>query len=351
MASFTPSAYRGRRRGSRDPDASAPGARHRSDRPGWARRSRPARRRGRAGPRPHASLRGGGDAAGERRSRHRRPHRARIARRGTARCQCRLPRLDRPAGDRPGSCRARTARGVVVLSSPHQTPHLFFRQPNPMAMLDADIERLSAAAGLESTIIRPGMFASNALFWWATRLAPAGVRRPYGAAETAPVDDRDVAAVAARTLYQDGHAGGDYVLTGPESLSQAEQVSIIGDVLGRRITLSTTSARRHGPARTGCQPDEHACLADTVSGTRADSALRIDHRVNDEDVQAQFLSPSGIAVEPSDPDQKLGRGCVDDLDRELVGEAEVLVADCAAKQHGSRRGRRRCRPVMVRLSC
>ena len=36
-----------------------------------------------------------------------------------------------------------------------------------------------------------------------------------------PVDDRDVAAVAARTLYQDGHAGGDYVLRGPESLSQA----------------------------------------------------------------------------------------------------------------------------------
>ena len=38
-----------------------------------------------------------------------------------------------------------------------------------------------------------------------------------------------------KTLYQDGHAGGDYVLTGPESLSQAEQVRIIGDVLGRRI--------------------------------------------------------------------------------------------------------------------
>jgi hypothetical protein len=44
-----------------------------------------------------------------------------------------------------------------------------------------------------------------------------------------------VAAVAARTLYEDGHAGGDYVLTGPESLSQADQVGIIGDVTGRRI--------------------------------------------------------------------------------------------------------------------
>ena len=88
---------------------------------------------------------------------------------------------------------------------------------------------------LKSTILRPGVFASNSLFWWATAIRDDGVVRwPYGAAETAPVDDRDVAAVAARTLYQDGHAGGDYVLTGPESLSQAEQVSIIGDVLGRQ---------------------------------------------------------------------------------------------------------------------
>jgi uncharacterized protein YbjT (DUF2867 family) len=134
------------------------------------------------------------------------------------------------------------ARRVVFLSSPHQTPHPFFQQPNPMAVLHADIERLIAAAGLESTIIRPGMFASNTLFWWAAAIRAGGVVRwPYGAAETAPVDDRDVAAVVARTLYEDGHAGGDYVLTGPESLSQAEQVRFIGDALGRRIMFEELS--------------------------------------------------------------------------------------------------------------
>lgn len=134
------------------------------------------------------------------------------------------------------------ARRVVFLSAPHQTPHPFFQQPNPMAALYADIERLIADAGLESTIIRPGMFASNALSWWAPAIRADGVIRwPYGAAETAPVDDRDVAAVAALSLYQDGHVGGDYVLTGPDSLSQAEQVSIIGDVLGRRIKFEELS--------------------------------------------------------------------------------------------------------------
>ncbi|WP_203599952.1 NAD(P)H-binding protein [Streptomyces sp. SID10853] len=129
-------------------------------------------------------------------------------------------------------------RRVVFLSSPHRTPHPFFQQPNPMAALHADIERLIAATGLESTIIRPGMLASNSLAWWAPAIrAGDAVRWPYGAAGTAPVDDRDVAAVAARTLHRDGFAGGDYVLTGPESLTQAEQVGAIGDALGRRIAF------------------------------------------------------------------------------------------------------------------
>ncbi len=64
------------------------------------------------------------------------------------------------------------ARRVVFLSAPHQTPHPFFQQPNPMAVLYAEIERLIAAAGLESTIIRPGMFASNALPGGRPRFAP-----------------------------------------------------------------------------------------------------------------------------------------------------------------------------------
>ncbi|WP_329459961.1 NAD(P)H-binding protein [Streptomyces sp. NBC_01497] len=129
-------------------------------------------------------------------------------------------------------------RRVVFLSSPHQTPHPFFQQPNPMAVLHAGIERLIASTALESTIIRPGMLASNSLAWWASAIRSGEVVRwPYGAVETAPVDDRDVAAVAARTLCQDAYAGGDYVLTGPESLTQATQVGVIGDVLGHRIAF------------------------------------------------------------------------------------------------------------------
>jgi uncharacterized protein YbjT (DUF2867 family) len=134
------------------------------------------------------------------------------------------------------------AQRVVFLSSPHQTPHPFFQQPNPAATLHADIERLIAESGLASTMIRPGMFASNALHWWSVPIKNGEVIRwPFAAAETAPIEERDVAAVAARVLCDDGHAGGDYVLTGPESLSQAEQVRIIGAAIGRGIQFQELS--------------------------------------------------------------------------------------------------------------
>ena len=139
--------------------------------------------------------------------------------------------------------RLATPRGASSFS-PRRTERRIRSSSNriPWLILHADIERLIAAAGLASTIIRPGMFASNALHWWAGSIRDGGVVRwPYGAAETAPIDERDVAAVAARALCEDGHAGGDYVLTGPESLSQAEQVRIIGAAIGRRIEFEELS--------------------------------------------------------------------------------------------------------------
>ncbi|MGV9316493.1 NAD(P)H-binding protein [Streptomyces sp. NPDC003691] len=158
---------------------------------------------------------------------------------------------------------AARVRRVVFLSSPHRTPHPFFQQPNPASALHSAVERLIAATGIESTTIRPGMLASNSPAWWGPAIrAGEVVRWPYGAVETAPVDDRDVAAVAARTLHRDGYAGGDFVLTGPESLTQAAQVRIVGDALGRRIDFEEMT------------PDEfRRRSADTVPGPVADMLL------------------------------------------------------------------------------
>ena len=199
------------------------------------------------------------------------------------------------------------ARHVVFLSSPHQTPHPFFQQPNPLAVMHAGIERLIAAADLTSTIIRPGMFASNALLWWAAQIRGGDVVRwPCGAAETAPIDERDIAAVAVRALYDDRHAGGDYVLTGPESLSLAEQVRIIGAAVGRQIQFEElspvefrreTAGRWPGPvvdmllAAWGAAIGQPAFVTSTVSDVvgsppRTFRQWAVDHR-------AAFLEPPG----------------------------------------------------------
>jgi uncharacterized protein YbjT (DUF2867 family) len=147
------------------------------------------------------------------------------------------------------------AKRVVLLSSPHQTPHPFFQQPNPAATLHADLERLIAQSGVVATVIRPGMFASNALHWWSTPIKNgAPIRWPYADAETAPIDERDVAAVTVRTLVDDSHAGGDYVLTGPESLSQAEQARIIGEAIGRQVQFQELSPKEFRDEVAGTWP-------------------------------------------------------------------------------------------------
>jgi uncharacterized protein YbjT (DUF2867 family) len=108
--------------------------------------------------------------------------------------------------------------------------------------MQAEFERHIEASGLRWTILRPGMFAANALLWWAPQIHAGDiVRWPYAEAPTAPIHERDIAAVAARTLCEEGHDGIDYVLTGPQSLTQSEQVSIIGDVIGRPLRYEEIS--------------------------------------------------------------------------------------------------------------
>jgi uncharacterized protein YbjT (DUF2867 family) len=144
---------------------------------------------------------------------------------------------------------AKHARRIVFLSAPLKTAHPLFQQPNPLRALGEQIERLIETSGRQWTFLRPGMFASNALFWWAPQIHAGGdvVRWPYLATPTAPIHERDIAAVAVRALCEDGYAGAEYVLTGPQSLSQFEQISTIGDVISRSLRveeISPDEARR-----------------------------------------------------------------------------------------------------------
>jgi uncharacterized protein YbjT (DUF2867 family) len=147
-------------------------------------------------------------------------------------------------------------RRVVYLSAPFRTAHPFFQQPNPMRDMHAEVERLLAEAELDVAVLRPGMFASNALHWWAPQIRSGDVVRwPYAAVETAPIDERDVAAVAARVLLDSRHARGDYVLTGPASLSQTAQVQAIGAAIGRSLRFEELSPDEFRRETAGTWPE------------------------------------------------------------------------------------------------
>jgi uncharacterized protein YbjT (DUF2867 family) len=133
---------------------------------------------------------------------------------------------------------AKRARRIVFLSSPYQIDHPLFQaaQPNPVSTLHAEIERQIRASGLTWTFVRPGMFAANALWWWAAQIRAGDVVRwPYSLSPTAPTHERDIAAVAVRALCDDRCSGAEYVVTGPQCLSHIEQVRTIGEVLGRDL--------------------------------------------------------------------------------------------------------------------
>ena len=138
---------------------------------------------------------------------------------------------------------AKHARRIVFLSAPIKTGHPFFQQPNPARALSAQIERLIQTSGLQWTFLRPGMFAANALRWWAPQIRAGNdvVRWPYVEAPTSPIHECDIAAVAVRALCEDGHDGAEYVLTGPQSLSQSEQIATIGSSIGRALRLEEIS--------------------------------------------------------------------------------------------------------------
>jgi uncharacterized protein YbjT (DUF2867 family) len=124
------------------------------------------------------------------------------------------------------------------------------------------VEAAIEGSGKEWTFLRPGMFAANSPGFWAEQMRTGDVVRwPYLDCETAPIDERDIAAVAVRALVENGHAGKEYMVTGPESLTQREQVEIIGQALGRVLRVEDVPPDQAGAV---VLPGSPAALVDKL---------------------------------------------------------------------------------------
>ncbi|MFC5185500.1 NAD(P)H-binding protein [Actinomadura harenae] len=142
----------------------------------------------------------------------------------------------------------RHAQRVVLLSSGAvQDGFAPDQHTDPVGRSHAEVEHRVQQSGLAWTVLRPSTFAANAL-WWADQIRDGDtVAGPFGAVRMAMLHEADIAAVAVAALTGDGHDQACYQLTGPELLTQSEQVHIIGQALGRRLRwqeLSREQARQ-----------------------------------------------------------------------------------------------------------
>lgn len=99
-----------------------------------------------------------------------------------------------------------------------------------LAMEEA-IER----SGLAWTFVRPGPFAVNSLPWARAVKDGKPVRLLYAHSYLSAIHERDIAEVSACALLQDGHDGAKYHITGGDSITQAQQLALIGQAIGREL--------------------------------------------------------------------------------------------------------------------
>lgn len=96
-----------------------------------------------------------------------------------------------------------------------------------------------ATEALQSSSLRWTVLMATSLMQDVLAAAPAIAAgrypSPLGDAAVAHVDARDVGAVAARALSEEGHENCSYTLTGPEALSNDALVATLADVLGRPV--------------------------------------------------------------------------------------------------------------------
>jgi uncharacterized protein YbjT (DUF2867 family) len=104
----------------------------------------------------------------------------------------------------------------------------------PAASFHQEVEWLIRKSDLSWTFVRPIDFATNTLAW-AGQIREGVIRLPYGRASRSLIHERDVAEVVTHVLTSPGHDGAKYVITGPESIPQAELASIIGEAIGRDV--------------------------------------------------------------------------------------------------------------------
>jgi uncharacterized protein YbjT (DUF2867 family) len=104
-----------------------------------------------------------------------------------------------------------------------------------VARWHAQTEKEIEDSGLEYTHLHPSLFMQFSFVNAPTIKSHGAFYGSFRDGKISMVDARDIAAVAAVTLTEHGHAGKTYTITGPEALSMDDVAGKIGDAIGKTV--------------------------------------------------------------------------------------------------------------------
>lgn len=129
---------------------------------------------------------------------------------------------------------------------------------NPIAAAHHTVEQALIESPLTTTLLRPGAFAGNAYQWSESFRSGRPVELPYPHSGTSPIDEADIAEAALAVLTDTRLRGSAYHLTGPESLTAAEQVALLAAASGNPATFRAVSRDAWKDAASPFVPEEIA---------------------------------------------------------------------------------------------
>ncbi|WP_186777172.1 SDR family oxidoreductase [Streptomyces salinarius] len=138
-----------------------------------------------------------------------------------------------------------------------------------------ELEDTLRESGLEWAVLRPGGFASNALWWAESVRARRVVAAPFGDVGVPVVDPADIAAVAAACLLEDRHDGAAYELTGPEVITPRGQTEAIAAALGSPVAFHELTREEARTAMAQSMPVELADDTLDILGSPSPAEVRV----------------------------------------------------------------------------
>jgi uncharacterized protein YbjT (DUF2867 family) len=101
----------------------------------------------------------------------------------------------------------------------------------------AAVERRIRELSIGFTFLRPNLYFQGLLAFQAMIAADGRFVAPIGDARVSAVDVRDIAAVAAIALTEEGHDGKTYTITGPAAVTHTEMASALSKAIGRPVAF------------------------------------------------------------------------------------------------------------------